>query len=648
MTGLLGGVHLDIPRHRLDLAAASLLHAPGAMAQWLPSDGDLELGGLYSETSVDRLSWHESEGVRLVLQGSVMLEGRWWDARGLVRRYRERGLDSLLRGDGSHAIALWDASQGSLWLFTDPIGSVPLCYGLRQGALAFAPEAKAVLRLLAIPARLDRRSTLQFLMNRYLIGNRTMFEGVSRLGPGELLHYQPAGRRLLRRRYWDLHFEARIHTRAEVVESLDQALCRSHQNMLEELDEADRYQLFLTGGLDSRGILAYTHRLGRLPDKALTWGGRDDLAHSDTDLGRRLAAAYGVDFDVCRLDGTDWVEHARSWCRVSELLSDNASSFASPLQFFDGWRLPRTRFAVLGDQAFGAGPLPGSREQAVDNILHDAWCMAHGPLARVLNVAAARETRRDFADELDALIDAGPNDSPKDIQDYLYFHTYIARWILAPGNFKTPVLTVRRPLMTAGVMEVVTQLSEVWRVDKAAYVELLKQRFPELGHIPVTAVEAGIDWPCLMRQEGRLKQALLPRLTPERLAALPLSDAIDPDGLRAFVTDFFACRAEDSDRGNLLQRRLYDLRRQLSRSPRLGHAVRRMQPLVMRLAGLRARQQASANYRVLLRLALLTLLQEGLEAGDFDGRRGDRELERLVQGGRVQRPGSSRAAREVI
>ncbi|MFC3285509.1 hypothetical protein [Litchfieldella rifensis] len=572
----------------------------------------------------------------LVLHGSVALDGRYLDARALAQRYRERGVDSLLKGEGSHAVALWDWRQGSLWLFTDPIGTIPLCYAMQRGALAFAPEAKAVLRLLAVPAQLDRGSTLQFLMSRYLVGSRTMFEGVALLGPGELLHYQPATQQLQRRRYWDLHFESRIHSRAEAVDTLYQTLYRSHHSMLAELGETDRYQLFLTGGLDSRGILAYTHRLGRLPDKALTWAARDDLAHSDPDLSRRLAAVHGVSFDVCRLDGTDWVEHAKPWCRISELLTDNASSFASPLQTFDAWQTHEARFVVLGDQAFGAGPLPAGRDEAVANILHDALRTVRGPLERLLNDSAVCETRQCFADELDALIDAGPNDSPKDIQDYLYFHTYIARWILAPGNFKSPMLAVRRPLMTAEVMDVVTQLSPLLRVDKAAYVALLKQRFPELGGIPVTAVEAGIDWPCLMRQQERLRNALLPRLAPERLEALPLGDDIDPDGMRAFVAEFFASQSGSSGRGSLLHRRLYDLRRQVSRSQWLGSAVRRVQPFVMRLTGLQARQMATSHHQVLLRLALLTLLQECLDAGDFDGRHGDDELKSLVQGGRVQ------------
>ncbi|RTR05350.1 hypothetical protein [Halomonas nitroreducens] len=636
MSGLMGGVHLGAPRRQLELAAASLLHGTHASAQWLPGGGPVELGGLDWTASPGQLSWHDGHGVRLILHGSVILEGRCCDARTLVERYLQRGLDGLLRGEGSHAIVLWDVRQGSLWLFTDPIGSVPLCYAWRHGRLAFAPEAKAVLRLLGETARLDRQSTLQFLMNRYLIGNRTMFEGITRLGPGELLHCQPASGLLERRRYWDLRFESRIQTQNEAVETLDAALACSHRRMLDDLGDHDRYQLFLTGGLDSRGILAYTHRLGHLPARALTWAARDDLPLSDPDLARRLAGAYGVDFDVCRLDGNRWVDHARDWCRISELLCDNASSFASHLQAFDAWQAHQGRFVVLGDQAFGAGPLPGGHDEAIDNILRQARQAARDPLPHLLAASALQETRQCFAGELEALIAAGPNDDPKDIQDYLYFHTYIARWILAPGNFKSPMFSVRRPMLTIGVMEAVSRLAPLWRVDKAAYVALLRQRFPELGAIPVTAVDAGIDWAGLMRQASPLRQALLPRLDPERLAGLPLAEDIDADGLRRFVASFFAGPSVAGDRGSPWQRHLYDLRRRISRSPRLARSVRRIQPLVMRLTGLQAQQRAMAHHQVLMRLALLTLLQDCLEAGDFDGRHGDAGLEERLQAGRVQ------------
>ena len=57
-----------------------------------------------------------------------------------------------------------------------------------------------------------------------------------------------------------------------------------------------------------------------------------------------------------------------------------------------------------------------------------------------------------FNNRVQYLVEQCPNSHPKDLQDCLYLYAHISRWILAPGNFEHPVVTVRRLLMTLAVV----------------------------------------------------------------------------------------------------------------------------------------------------------------------------------------------------
>ncbi|MBZ9538056.1 hypothetical protein KGQ90_03740 [Modicisalibacter tunisiensis] len=420
MGGIFGGRNLQGSRCQARSAATSLLHVDGMRAVLMAWEGTL-LGGTYNLRGGDSLDHFSDTDVALVVHGTLRHEGVELKPRALANRYSAVGISGLLGSDGTYAVALWDRRQDRLWLFTDPLGTQPLCYSRHDGGLAFGPEAKVVLGLLRRTARMDRQSALQFTANRYLLDTRTLFEGVYRLRPGECLSYDARRDEILLERYWDMRYGSDITQTDEAVTLLHDCLVDSHREMLSELAAGDRYTLFLTGGLDSRGILGLTHRLGRPPDQALTWAAHADLPDADPDIGRRLADMAMVPFGVCPLDGTDWLTHARDWCRTSELLSDNASSFATPVDFFSRWQVDGNRFVVLGDEAFGAGSMPSSIDEAAYNILRDAYRNIEGPLQQLLSVDAHEAAKQTLDGDIAGLIAGGPNSSPKDIQDYLYF-----------------------------------------------------------------------------------------------------------------------------------------------------------------------------------------------------------------------------------
>ena len=182
------------------------------------------------------------------------------------------------------------------------------CLKELNGMFAFASEIKALLALPGVSAAHDPISILDYLSFSYVRGSRTLFRGIEKLLPGEML---TVGRNGLQRSvYWDVEYEETDR--------------RSEDEIVEELawtiDDAVRIQLradvpvgtHLSGGLDSSLVtgLARKHHPGRL----LSFNGRfaEGEAYDESAYARTMAEAADtelVDVLVTREDLYDRLAH---------------------------------------------------------------------------------------------------------------------------------------------------------------------------------------------------------------------------------------------------------------------------------------------------------------------------------------------------
>lgn len=616
MSALFGIVGGSRPFSPSSQAIEALRLGPGHEVGKLLAGPGVWVGAVRPQPRTAMAEAYSAGGIDLVLVGMSHCLG---SASSALADFHQHGLTALLSRDGTYGLLLHDQAAARIHLFTDPLCTSPLCYGLDSGRLAFGPDPFSVLRLLERRARMPRAMALQFLVNRYGIGDDCMLEGVRRLAPGERLEFDLRTGELRTERYWDLRYQSDLHRPEDAVALLDETLRASHQRMFDELGSANSgdYRIFLTGGMDSRGILAYAADLGCLPDLSLTWGARGDLPGSDPVIAGRLAEQLGADYAFVEVDGQGWADHAPRWAEISALASDNGNSFATALCHMDSWGCGEVGFVVLGDELFGAGPMPSGEAEVIDNVMRTSM-RGHGSvLTQILGQSAATEALGAFDDRIANVLARCPHTELKDRQDYLFFHTYIARWILAPGNFKEPVYEARRPLMSLEVVDAVLRLAPLLRVDKTAFVQLMRRRFPDLLRQPLTASDSGVDWAAVCRGPGPVAELLPSLLAPNQLNRLPIAGDLDQPGLMALFQGLLvntAPRTTRAPEAARMRRRVYDLRRKISRSPLLARAVSRLQPMVLSLLGQAKRESQVRIHQLLLRLAMLVLLQDAIDA----------------------------------
>jgi asparagine synthase (glutamine-hydrolysing) len=177
------------------------------------------------------------------------------DAELVVHLYEEYGDDFVREVRGELAFVLWDARRRRLLAGRDRFGIKPLLWAAYGDGIALASEAKALFAL-GVPARWDAETFLHAAHTQYTWPDRTLFEGVRQIEPGQLLVWDGAP---VTRRYWNVYEHRR-----------DGALRPA-------LDEAVRLRLRadakvcvqLSGGLDSTAVAA----LARVPAFTVAFAG---------------------------------------------------------------------------------------------------------------------------------------------------------------------------------------------------------------------------------------------------------------------------------------------------------------------------------------------------------------------------------------
>ena len=207
------------------------------------------------------------------------------DASYLVHLYEERGCEFLGRLNGWFSGVLVDLREQKCMLFNDRYGVNRIYYHEDARGFYFSSEAKSLLKILPSTRQLDLRSLGEVLCCEAILQNRSLFSGISLL-PGGSSWVFSRGKPVKKKAYFNPEtWESQPELNgSEFYEKLKETWTRILPKYLRGKQPVG---LSLTGGVDSRMILAWAHSPpGTLP--CYTWGGKyRDCA--DVKIARRTA-----------------------------------------------------------------------------------------------------------------------------------------------------------------------------------------------------------------------------------------------------------------------------------------------------------------------------------------------------------------------
>jgi len=267
------------------------------------------------------------DGIRCHLDGHVdNLQELGGD---LEAAYRQWGADLPERLRGDFALVAWDPKRQEGFLARDQLGVRPLFLAEAGGRLFFASELRDLLGLLPRTPGPDPDGVAHWIALSTRPGTGTLYAGVERLGPGEMLRLGPDG--VSRRRYWAPVFR----------EPLDLVPGEWAQRVREGLGIAVRRRLdpergtgvLLSGGLDSAAVAA----VGRDSLSACSGTFPEHPRADEAELIAELRATLGL---------SGLVAEVRPGGLLASVFEHTAAWRAPSLGWGDFWTLPLLRAAV--------------------------------------------------------------------------------------------------------------------------------------------------------------------------------------------------------------------------------------------------------------------------------------------------------------
>jgi len=235
--------------------------------------------------------------------------------------WRRYGIDFVKYLEGMYALAIYDEASEELILARDPVGIKPLYIAETAAGIAFASEAGALVRAGWVSAEVEEEAWPSFFSKQYVGGALTMFKGVRRVEPGEVLRIRRGT--IVDRRIYPLELtRARRMDEDEALAMFDEIATEVVQS---HLQSDVPYGAFLSGGTDSSCVVT---KMAELVGKVRTYaiGFSSDTVADERQNALRLANKLDTDHSAIEFTHADFWKILPEMCEaMDDLVADYAA-----------------------------------------------------------------------------------------------------------------------------------------------------------------------------------------------------------------------------------------------------------------------------------------------------------------------------------
>jgi asparagine synthase (glutamine-hydrolysing) len=218
------------------------------------------------------------------------------DTEVLLTAYRAWGPECVRKLNGIFAFAVWDREERTLFLARDPLGVEPLYYGVWNGILYAASEAKAIVADARVPRAVDPRAIDLYFHLGYVPEPQAIWAGMRKMGPGCRLTLKLSGSMdalPATERYWTVPFgQARPleASGSELLDAVDSALRRAvRRQTVSDVPLG----AFLSGGIDSSLVVSYLAELSDAPVQTFSVS-LEGAPYDEAPYAQQISREYGT------------------------------------------------------------------------------------------------------------------------------------------------------------------------------------------------------------------------------------------------------------------------------------------------------------------------------------------------------------------
>ncbi len=176
------------------------------------------------------------------------------DTEVVLHLYEEMGIECVSLFNGMYAFCLWDSRNQTMYLARDPFGIKPLFYVEHMGALWFASEIKALLKIPGFSRQPNLEALHHYLSYDYIPGDLTAFENIRELRPGHIktINIERPNQKITR--FYDIEYNVEEKLSEKEAIEQTQKLCKNavKRHLISDVPIG----VMLSGGLDSSAMTA--------------------------------------------------------------------------------------------------------------------------------------------------------------------------------------------------------------------------------------------------------------------------------------------------------------------------------------------------------------------------------------------------------
>ncbi len=245
-----------------------------------------------------------------VLRAELEREGHHFytqtDTEVIVHGYEQWGVGCIARLEGMFGVAIWDNLRHQLLLARDRLGEKPVYYAHSTEGFLFASEIKAILECPQVPRVVNQTALYHLMTVGYTPPPLTLFEGIEKLAPAELLILNAEG--LHKQRYWQAQMNpsSTDMSYGDAVRAVRDALTQAvHSRMMSDVPIG----AFLSGGVDSTAVVGLMSQATAAPVRTFTVGfdfegdaRNNDKFNVDTRFGELAARHFKTEHHLIKVN----------------------------------------------------------------------------------------------------------------------------------------------------------------------------------------------------------------------------------------------------------------------------------------------------------------------------------------------------------
>jgi asparagine synthase (glutamine-hydrolysing) len=227
------------------------------------------------------------------------------DTEIVLRAFSKLEVSVLDRLNGMFALAVYDCATKRIWLARDRMGIKHLYYRLDENGLSFASELGALLALSPKPLNCDLAALHEWSYFGAPLGANSMYRGVKRLTPGQVLELDITTWRVSLKNYWSASQVRPQSSHPSIDELVEQTREHIGEAVQRHLIADVPIGVLLSGGIDSSVIAAMATKYSS--KRVSTFAAGFDFAGGTNELpkARRMASYLGTDHHELHIAGAD-------------------------------------------------------------------------------------------------------------------------------------------------------------------------------------------------------------------------------------------------------------------------------------------------------------------------------------------------------